>query len=267
MFVSSSTTAGSRSPRPGKQPEPWPGVHNSGWVESPGLPQLKRYPEDAAFRARLEGYVKAVLTRFREDDRILMWDLYNEPSGWWYARGESPGQHERGQTGDLCLPLLRDAYAWAREVAPVQPLTTCHFGIPEVEAIGLTQADIITFHHYNTAENLEETITNLEAQAGGRPIVCTEYMARTAGSTFKTHLPIFLNHHIGAIHWGLVAGKTNTIYPWQSWDSPGRLPEPELWFHDVFRKDGSPFDPTETEFIRAITKEGRGEQGERADPK
>ena len=241
-------------PHPGKQPEPWPGVHNSGWVESPGLPQLKRYPEDAGLRLRLETYVEAVLTRFREDERILMWDLYNEPSGWWYARGEKPGDYERGQTKELCLPLLRDAYAWARDAAPTQPLTTCHFGIPEVEAIGLEQADIVTFHHYGDAKGVEKLITELQEKAAGRPVICTEYMSRGSGSMFKTHLPIFEKYGVGAINWGLVAGKSNTIYPWSSWKEPGVVPEPELWFHDIFRKDGSPYDASEVEFVREIVK-------------
>ena len=211
-------------------------------------------------RARLEEYLKAVLSRFRDDPRVVMWDLYNEPGGWWYARGERVGQYERGQTKERCLPLLRDAYVWAREAAPSQPLTTCHFGIPEVQAIALSMADIVTFHHYNNADSLKQAIADLEGQAGGRPIVCTEYMSRGSGSRFETHLPIFLDHRIGALHWGLVAGKTNTIYPWQSWEEPGRLPEPELWFHDVFRRDGTPFDPAETEFIRTITRQGRAGQ-------
>ena len=187
-------------PKPGKQPEPWPGVHNSGWLESPGLPQLERYAQDAGLRARLEKYTKATLARFRDDPRILMWDLYNEPGGWSYTRGSKPGEFERRRTKELCLPLLNDVHAWAREVNPEQPLTTCYFGIPQVKKIGMEKSDIITFHHYGKAGDLAELIADLEDRAQGRPIVCTEYMARTAGSTFKTHLPIFLDLRIGAIN-------------------------------------------------------------------
>jgi len=244
-----------RDPKPGKQPEPWPGVHNSGWVESPGLPQLERYSTDAALRQRLETYVKAVLTLFRNDARVSMWDLYNEPGGWWYARGAKPGEYERGQTKELCLPLLRDVYAWARSVGPDQPLTTCHFGIPEVQAIALDQSDILTFHHYGDVNGLKNVIHDLRERGDGRPIICTEYMARTSGSTFKTHLPVFLESHVGAINWGFVAGKSMTIYPWDSWDTPGNTPEPDVWFHDVLRQDGTPFEPEETAFIRNVTQQ------------
>ena len=241
----------------GKQPDPWPGVHNSGWLESPGLPQLERYPTDPGLRKRLESYVKAVLTRFRDDRRVLMWDLYNEPSGWWHRRGREPGDFERGQVGAVCLPLLHDVYTWAREINPSQPLTTCHFGIPEVAQTAIEKADVITFHHYASAKDLAETVGRLESLAAGRPIICTEYMARTADSTFQGHLPILLEHRIGAINWGFVAGKSMTIYPWSSWETPGKLPEPDLWFHDILRKDGSPFDPAEIQFIKAIIQKGR----------
>ncbi|MCP4641740.1 MAG: transposase [bacterium] len=245
------------NPKAGKQPEPWPGVHNSGWLESPGFPQLERYPADAALRGRLEIYVKAVLTRFSKDERILMWDLYNEPSGWSYERGAAPGDFKRVQTKELCLPLLNDAYAWAREVNPSQPLTTCWFGIEGVRRAGLDKADVVTFHHYGSAEGLTKMVVDLESRADGRPIICTEYLSRGAQSKFETHLPIFLEHGIGAINWGLVAGKTNTIYPWASWDTPGKLPEPDEWFHDIFRRDGSPYDPKETAFVSDITAKGR----------
>ena len=84
----------------------------------------------------------------------------------------------------------------------------------------------------------------------GRPIICTEYMARTNNSKFITHLPIFKRYHVAAINWGLVSGKSNTIFPWGS--KPGTS-EPTIWFHDVFRKDGTPFNKEEVTFIKNIT--------------
>jgi hypothetical protein len=239
-------------PKIGKQPEPWPGVHNSGWVESPGLRQLKRYPTDANLRLRLEKYTKAVLTRFRKDKRILMWDLYNEPGGWWYSRGEKPGEFERALTGQLCLPLLRDVYAWAHKVNPRQPLTSCwNRGDYEVEA-ALKWADVVTFHHYGNADSLEKLIGKIKEGAPNRPIICTEYLFRVSGDTFQNSLPVFRKHQIGAINWGLVAGKTNTMWGWSSWSNPGS-PEPKVWHHDILRKDGRAFDEDEVTFIRSIT--------------
>jgi hypothetical protein len=112
----------------------------------------------------------------------------------------------------------------------------------------LSLSDVITFHNYDGAASLEKQIELL--QTTGRPVICTEYMARTRNSRFETHLPIFKRFGVGCFNWGLVSGRTNTIFPW---GSPKGAPEPEVWFHDIFRKDGTPFDSGEVEFIRTIT--------------
>ncbi|MBN2293410.1 MAG: cellulase family glycosylhydrolase [Pirellulales bacterium] len=241
-------------PKAGKQPEPWPGVHNSGWLESPGQPQLKRYPTDPALRERLEKYVKAVLTRFGKDPRVLMWDLYNEPGGWWYRRGDKPGSFEKGLSNELCMPLLRDVYCWARQVNPSQPITTCWNRGAYEEEPALKWADVVTFHHYNNLSSLQKLIDKLRKGAPNRPLICTEYLNREGGSRFQTHLPLFSKQRIGAINWGLVAGKTNTMWAWKSWNQPG-TPEPKSWHHDILRKDGTPFDVKEIAVIRFLTKE------------
>jgi hypothetical protein len=62
-------------------------------------------------------------------------------------------------------------------------------------------------------------------------------------------LPIFKEHKVAAINWGFVSGKSNTIFPW---GSKLGSPEPVIWFHDIFRKDGTPFDAKETDFIKKI---------------
>jgi len=240
-------------PKAGKQPESWPGVHNSGWLESPGLPQLERYPTDADLRLRLEKYAKAVLTWYRKDKRVLMWDLYNEPGGWWYRRGEKPGTFTKGLTDSLCLPLLRDVYGWARSVNPSQPITSCWNRGAYEDEYALNQADVITFHHYGDTASLEKLIHMLQEGAPDRPIICTEYLCRPCDSQFETHLPVFAKHRIGAINWGLVSGKTNTMWSWGSWNQPG-TGEPEVWFHDILRWDGTPFDEDEASFIRSIIK-------------
>jgi hypothetical protein len=213
-------------PKPGKQPEPKAGVHNSGWVQSPS----KEIKLDSTKWGELEKYVKDVLNTFKDDSRILMWDLYNEPSNSGY--------------GDSTIPLVKKIFQWAWDVRPLQPLTVaawsdkfdCH-----------NCSDVITFHNYDDAQSLEKEIVELLKK--GRPVICSEYMARTNNSRFETHLPIFKKYNVGAINWGFVSGKSNTIFPWGSKEGS---PEPKVWFHDIFRKDGIPYDAKEIEIIKSL---------------
>ncbi len=219
------------NPQAGKQPEPKKGVHNSGWVQSPG----KKMHEDSSSWKELGKYEKDILQSFKNDQRILMWDLYNEPGNSDY--------------NESSLPLLKKVFEWAWEVRPSQPLTCgIWYDNEKLNAFQLNSSDIISFHNYNKAPELEKQIIGLNKFS--RPIICTEYMARTNGSKFITHLPIFKKYKVGAINWGLVSGKTNTIFPWGSKEGGS---EPDIWFHDIFRKDGKPFDPDETAFIKKIT--------------
>ncbi len=216
----------------GVQPSPKPGVHNSGWVRSPN----KATHDDPTQWGYLESYVTDILTHFRNDDRILMWDLYNEPGNSGY---------------DLTsLALLMNVFEWAQAVRPSQPLTVGTWYENKVlNNYQLTHSDVITFHNYNNATNLEQEI--LEKQKLGRPLICTEYMARTRDSRFQTHLPIFKKYNVGAINWGLVAGKSNTIYQWDKPMPDGS--EPAIWFHDVFRRDGTAYDTAEIKVIKQLT--------------
>jgi hypothetical protein len=86
-----------------------------------------------------------------------------------------------------------------------------------------------------------------------RPLLCTEYMARPVGSTFDPVMPYLKQERIGAYNWGFVAGKTQTIYPWDSWQK-AYSSEPPVWFHDIFRPDGTAYDIKEVAFIRKVTE-------------
>jgi hypothetical protein len=219
--------------RLGKQPAPVPGVHNSGWVQSPGRASVN----DPARWGRLEKYVKDVITTFRDDQRVMLWDLYNEP-----------GNPKRGCKS---LPLLRKVFEWARTVSPSQPLTACleWRTLEEMQRFLLDNCDVITFHSYAGPKTLSAKWLAL-SKTHGRPVLCTEYMARTRGSTFQDILPIFHRERIGAISFGLVTGKMNTQFPWKS---ERGSPEPEVWFHDIFRPDGTPFDPEEIALITRLS--------------
>jgi hypothetical protein len=235
-------------PKLGKQPDPKPHVHNSGWVQSPHIDLLK----DVTKHKTLEPYVKGVVGRFKDDPRVLVWDLYNEPGnghGW-------DGMRRRRKEG-VCLILLEHAFEWARQMSPTQPLTT---GLWVNEWIGpkstrltefiLANSDVISFHNY---EHLHRTIERVGSiKPFGRPLLCTEYLARTKENTFETHLPYFKENKIAAYNWGLVAGKIQTQYPWSSWRKKFTA-EPETWHHDVFRPDGTPFQQSEADLIKSLT--------------
>jgi len=243
-------------PKLGKQREPKQGVHNSGWVQSPGAKAL----EDSSQYPRLKSYVVGVVGAFANDQRILAWDIWNEPGGFQYGYYD---QEEPKNKMELVTALLPHAFAWARSANPSQPLTSGLWegdwpksGPTAMEKIQLKESDIITFHNYSWPENFERRVVWLQKQ--GRPIICTEYMARSAGSTFDGILPIAKKHNVGAINWGLVSGKTQTIYPWESWDHPYVLNQPQVWFHDVFKADGTPYRESEAQLIRQITGRGTG---------
>ena len=219
-------------PHPGKQPEPKTGIHNSGWVQDPGQPAS----EDAANYPVLEKYVKDILTTFGHDKRILLWDLYNEPG--------NSGKGERS------LPLLKKAFEWAREVNPDQPVSAglWSWDLEKLNAFQVAHSDVITYHDYESPDLHLRVVQLLKAY--DRPVICTEYMARPRNSTFENTMPMLKKENVGAINWGFVAGKTNTMY---AWDAP--MPqggEPALWFHEVFRKDGTPYKQEEVDLIKKL---------------
>lgn len=237
-------------PRPGVQKAPVHGVHNSGWVQSPGAERLG----DRGYLATLRDYVTGVLGQFRSDRRVLGWDLWNEP--------DNPADVYRGvERGDKTFQvaaLLPQVFAWARSVDPIQPLTS---GVWQgqwrdprrrsaVSALQLDHSDVITFHSYGTPEQFGDRIDELAPL--GRPVLCTEYLARTLGSTIDGVLPVARRHNVAAYNWGLTAGKTQTYLPWDSWDHPYREP-PRPWFSDLLHPDGRPYRDGEAQAIRRLT--------------
>jgi hypothetical protein len=211
----------------GKQPEPKPGVHNSGWVQSPG----SRVVKDASQWGRLKVYVQGLLSVFGRDPRIRMWDLYNEPGN--------------NNLKEQSLGLAQAVFEWAREVDPQQPLTMgIWFENEPLNAFQLEASDVISFHDYNPLDHLKRSIADLKPL--GRPMVCTEYMARVRGSRFETHLPLLKAEGVGAINWGFVAGKTQTHMPWASEKDPG-----SEWFHEIFYPDGKSYRESEVAAIKA----------------
>lgn len=239
----------------GKQPDPTPFRHNSGWLQCPGSILLK----DTVNYSKLTGYVKGIMRRLKNDKRVLIWDMYNEPVNSEtdiYPKTELPEKEKYHNT----MLLIDKAFKAARETEPSQPLTAAvikgNFTNPKkidpMEKLMLDNSDIITFHNYGTLDKFKAYVEMLKTF--NRPFFCSEYMARTNGSTFQTILPYCRENKIGAINWGLVMGKTNTIYPWDSWKKQ-YTEEPKVWFHDVFRPVGTPFDKNETELIKKLNND------------
>jgi Cellulase (glycosyl hydrolase family 5) len=246
------------NPHLGPQHPPIPGIHNSGWVQSPGKERLM----DKKIEPQLEAYVKGVVGAFAKDERVLGWDIWNEPDN----RGGDTVQDEAAKIARV-EELLPKAFAWARSVHPVQPLTSGvwagDWSDPTKESkttkIQLAESDVISFHNYDWPEKFEARI--LELKPLGRPIICTEYMARGNGSTFDGSLPVAKRYNVAAINWGLVAGKTQTYFPWDSWQRPYVLIQPTLWFHEVFKQDYTPYRQHEVDLIRELTGRGTGATG------
>lgn len=238
------------NPHLGPQPMPTPGVHNSQWVQSPGAEALTDRSQDP----RLKDYVQGIVGAFGKDNRVLAWDIWNEPDNTNSSRFKEPANKVQ-----LVLALLPQAFAWARSVNPQQPLTSGIWHenpanpntLSPMAKIQLDNSDIVSFHNYDPPAQFEAEVKWL--QQYDRPIICTEYMARPRGSTFEAILPIAKEFKIGAMNWGFVAGKSQTYLPWDSWEHPYVDHQPAMWFHDIFRRNGKPYRPAETTFIREMT--------------
>jgi hypothetical protein len=237
-------------PKLGPQRAPRPGIHNSGWVQSPGAERL----DDRRYIDTMRDYVVGVMTQFRDDKRVLGWDLWNEPDN----PADQYRRVERRDKLDLVAELLPQVFRWARSVNASQPLTSGVWDGEWADArrrtpivrIQLDNSDVISFHSYAEPEGFERRIAELAPL--GRPILCTEYMARSLGSTVQTILPIMQRHNIAAYNWGFITGKTQTNLPWDSWDHPYTTP-PDEWFHDLVYPGGRPYREEEIHTIRKLT--------------
>ena len=240
------------NPKLGPQRAPKPGVHNSGWLQSPGAKAL----QDPNEVPRLKTYVTGVVRAFGKDPRVLGWDVWNEPDN---TNTSSYGAQEPKNKVELVLALLPQVFTWVREAGAEQPLTSGVWRgdwssddkLSPMERVQLEQSDVISFHNYDSGAEFEKRIQWL--QRYHRPILCTEYMARGNGSTFQGSLPIAKKYKVAAINWGFVAGKTQTNLPWDSWQKPYVDREPAVWFHEIFKQDGTPYKQDEVDLIRRLT--------------
>lgn len=235
----------------GKQPDVVPGEQANGWTPSPGSSRVtseKAWP-------KLEAYMKDVIGAFRSDQRVLAWDVYNEPGNTnlteWFRVPISERQARLDdylpRTDNKSLPLLRRVFPWARQAAPTQPLTVAVWypKFIDLNSVILGESDIISFHRYGGPDDIRRTIAGLRTK--GRPLICTEWLNRPVGSTFANILPILYQDRIGSMFWGLVNGKTQTNY---QWGSKAGDPPPRVWQHDIFHGDYTPYDQSEIDLLR-----------------
>ena len=239
-------------PKLGKQPAPLPFTHNSGWVQSPGVEVLK----NPAAWPELKAYVVGVISHFANDQRVVVWDIWNEPDNFDGGAAKRAGLEPKNKP-ELVNQLLPQVFAWAREANPSQPLTSGVWRdsenivtLDDCKRIQLANSDVISFHTYGDVPSLERCLKNLATY--GRPLLCTEFMARPNGSVFEPHLGIMQSHQCGAWCWGFINGKSQTIYPWDSWTKNYNGPPP-VWFHDILQPDGTPFRQSEVDYIRRVT--------------
>ncbi|HEX8313411.1 MAG TPA: cellulase family glycosylhydrolase [Flavisolibacter sp.] len=240
-------------PKLGKQPQPKHNIHNSGWVQCPGYDVLNN-PDSYD---SLHNYVNGIVSHFKNDERVLIWDLYNEPDNMNLASYKDDDYiiHK----AELSMELLKKTINWVRVINPTQPITmapwqndwSCDTKITALDNYMFSHSDIVSFHCYEDAEGMESRIKDVMRY--GRPMICTEYMARPFDNTFQAILPLFKKYGIGAYNWGLVAGKTQTHCPWDSWTVKYEQ-EPELWFHDIFRENGEPYIREEVEYLQSLLK-------------
>jgi hypothetical protein len=237
-------------PKSGPQPAPKPHLHNSGWVQCPGAEILK----NPARHDELAPYIKGVVSHFRNDKRIHAWDIFNEPDN-----NNTPAYvaMEPANKADFSLQLIQKAFAWARSANPSQPLTAGVWQgdwsadkLSPIDRFMLEHSDVISYHNYGPLNEMKGRVESLRRYH--RPILCTEYMARPVQSTFGNVLPYLKEQKVAAYNWGFVDGKTQTIYPWDSWTKT-YTNEPPLWFHDIFHRDGTPYDKKETDLIKSLT--------------
>ena len=206
------------------------------------------YLDDAESREDYFAMVRELVTLHKNDERICIWDVYNEPG------------HSR--RAGLALPLLKRMFEEVRACDPSQPLTAgvWHFEftddailVNDVERYALENSDLISYHFYRDYERHVRLIKWLKEQ--GRPILNTEWLGRCLHNDIFSLIPLFYLEKIGCYNWGFVAGKYQTYEPWEgTWQRYANGTETDVdftkWFHDLYRPNLRPYDPKEIDLIQ-----------------
>lgn len=244
----------------GPQQPARPGVMCSRWVQCPGRRRL----EDESRWPELEDYAHDVVARFAGDDRVLAWDVWNEPpaeSGQVFALGDL-GARESARKTELTYRLLAHVFEALAPIAPRQPLTSAVWWtrdgawldsvLTAMERLQIEHSDVVSFHSYSAPAEFRAQADSLLSR--GRPVLCTEFMDRAVGATLEALLPIAAARGLAMLMWGCVEGQIQARHSIASWASSEG--DPELWHHDLLRADGTPYAPSDVDAIRSYLNAG-----------
>ena len=242
-----------KPPHLGKQPEPVKGYFGGSPVTPfDSTPRVGYIPEDDRDTwPKVEEFIREIVGKYAKDERILIWDIWNEP-----------GNCNRST---MSLPLMERCFRWAREMDPIQPLCAgpCGLGgkfpyeylmnpypLAPMEEKAVELSDIMNFHFYGDYAHTVKYIEHLKGY--GLPMVCTEWLHRPFRSNIETHLPLFAEENIGSYFFGFVNGKRQYNQPWEN---IRRMPDIDLtcWMHDIYYNDGRPYEPRELDVIKKVT--------------
>lgn len=242
----------------GQQKAPTPDLHNSQAAASPG----RNVVMDKSQWGEVEAYLRDIISTYKDDQRIVIWDLYNEPTNRmiFTTEGELPFDENMEK---FSHELMEKAFEWARDINPSQPLTVGAWHAPSIldrtlpifehptDRRAMELSDIITFHAYLPIDLFQKAVDIVKAY--NRPMMCTEWLARHAESYLQEQLPLFKEQGIGCYQWGLVKGKTQTHLPWPEIKRNDKN-YMNQWFHDLLDENGQPYDPKEVQLIKALAE-------------
>lgn len=203
--------------------------------------------DDAEYAEKHYEFVREIVEKYKNDERIIIWDVFNEP-----------GNSKRNS---MSLPHMKKFFEIIRSIDPIQPLTVGIWSqttelknLTEAEKYGLENSDIVSYHNYGTYENNIQELKVLKKL--GRPILNTEWLNRCGGNTIEELFPLFYLEKVGCYNWGFVAGKYQTYEPhnsvWDNYKSEYYKYNFDFtkWFHDIYRPSHNPYNPKETELIK-----------------
>ncbi len=218
--------------------------------------------DDPEVAPRYYEMVRELITRYKDDKRVLVWNLMNEPGN---------------GRGSKSLPHLKRFFEIGREIDPIQPLCADVWrgmnegrATTEIEQFALEESDVISYHSY--ASYMDNVLILNQLKAYDRPIFNTEWLCRPNGNTIDLMLPLFFLENVGCYQWGFVAGKYQTYEPsqgiWKKYEEQGYEAVKSFdftkWQHDLYRPGGRfPYDPSEIEIIKKLGKlADEGKRGE-----